>query len=129
MVDADGKGLQMKKKTTKKTMKKRNVGAEIIADLKQMHADLQAGVSLREKYTFRSACVVPDPGNYQAADVLATRELVGVSQPVFAQMLGVSPALVRAWEIGQRKPAPIARRMLDLIRADPSNWRAMIEAA
>ncbi len=58
-----------------------------------------------------------------------TRELVGVSQPIFAKMLGVSPALVRAWECGQRKPAPIARRMLDLVRADPMNWRAIIEAA
>jgi len=30
---------------------------------------------------------------------------------------------------GQRKPALIARRLLDLIRANPANWRAMIEAA
>ena len=54
---------------------------------------------------------------------------VGASQPVFARMLGVSAALVRSWEGGQRKPAPMARRLLDLIRADPSKWRTMIDAA
>jgi DNA-binding transcriptional regulator YiaG len=111
------------------TRRKRNVGREIIADLKAFNADLRAGVNVREKYAFRSAQAVPDPGNYDAAGVKKTRALVGVSQPVFARMLGVSPALVRAWEIGQRKPAPIARRLLDLIRANPSNWRAMVEAA
>ena len=108
---------------------KRNIATEIIADLKQIHATLKAGVPLREKYTVRTVRAVPDPGKYGAADVRAARELVGVSQPVFARMLGVSAALVRSWECGQRKPAPIARRLLDLIRANPANWREMVEAA
>jgi DNA-binding transcriptional regulator YiaG len=109
--------------------KKRNIGTEIIADLKQMHATLKAGIPLHEKYTLRTVCLVPDPAKYQAHDVQAAREMVGVSQAIFARMLGVSPALVRAWECGQRKPAPIARRLLDLVRANPSNWRAMVQAA
>ena len=112
-----------------KLKRKRNIGHEIIADLKELHATLKAGIPLREKYTVRTVRVVPDPGEYDAADVRATRELVGVSQPVFARMLGVSAALVRSWECGQRKPAPIARRLLDLIRANPSSWRNMVEAA
>lgn len=108
---------------------KRDIGAEIIADLKEMHATLKAGIPLHEKYTVRTVRLVPDPGKYDAAGVRATRELVGVSQPIFAEMLGVSAALVRAWECGQRKPVPIARRLLDLIRANPSKWRKMVEAA
>jgi DNA-binding transcriptional regulator YiaG len=109
--------------------KVRNIGAEIITDLKEMHSTLKAGIPLREKYTVRTVRTVPDPGAYDPAAVRRTRELVGVSQPVFARMLGVSPALVRSWECGQRKPAPIARRLLDLIRANPSNWREMVQAA
>jgi DNA-binding transcriptional regulator YiaG len=109
--------------------KKRDVGAEIIADLKDLHETLRAGIPLREKYTVRTVRTVPDPTKYDAADVKSTRELVGVSQPVFARMLGVSAALVRSWECGQRKPAPIARRLLDLVRANPSDWREMVEAA
>jgi DNA-binding transcriptional regulator YiaG len=109
--------------------KKRNIGRKIIADLREMHAAVKSGIPLREKYTVRTVRTVPDPGKYDAAGVRRTRELVGVSQPVFAQMLGVSAALVRSWECGQRKPAPIARRLLDLIRANPTNWRQMVEAA
>ncbi len=114
--------FQMKKR-------KRNIAGEIVADLTEMAATLEAGTALREKYTVRTVRSVPDPRKYSAAEVRATRELVGVSQPVFARMLGVSAALVRSWECGQRKPAPMARRLLDLIRADPSNWRSMVEAA
>jgi DNA-binding transcriptional regulator YiaG len=110
-------------------VKKRNIAREIIADLKEMHATLRAGIPLREKYTLRTVRAVPEPGKYDAAGVRRTRGMVGVSQPVFARMLGVSAALVRSWECGQRKPAPIARRLLDLIRANPSNWREMVEAA
>ncbi|HZK81667.1 MAG TPA: hypothetical protein VFC46_11380 [Humisphaera sp.] len=108
---------------------KRNIAREIIDDLKELNATLEAGIPLHEKYTVRTVHVVPDPGKYTATDVQRTRKLVGVSQPIFARMLGVSAALVRAWECGQRKPAPIARRMLDLVRADPANWRAIVEAA
>ena len=109
--------------------KKRDVAGEIIADLKEIHATLKAGIPLRQKYTVRTGHSVPDPGTYDANAVRATRELVGVSQTVFARMLGVSAALVRSWECGQRKPAPIARRLLDLIHAQPSNWRKMVRAA
>ena len=109
--------------------KRRNIAAEIVADLKELHATLETGTPLGEKYTVRTVRTVPEPANYDATDVRKTRALVGVSQPVFARMLGVSAALVRSWEGGQRKPAPIARRLLDLIRANPSNWRAMVEAA
>lgn len=108
---------------------RRDVAREIIADLKSIHATLKSGTPLKEKYTIRTVRVVPEPKDYAAADVRRTRELVGVSQPVFAQMLGVSAALVRSWECGQRKPAPIARRLLDLVRANPSDWRKMVEAA
>ena len=108
---------------------KRNIAREIIDDLKDLNATLEAGVPLHEKYTVRTVHAVPEPKKYKPTDVQRTREMVGVSQPIFAQMLGVSTALVRAWECGQRKPAPIARRMLDVVRANPANWRAIIEAA
>ena len=109
--------------------KKRNIAAEIIADLTEINATLKSGIPLHKKFTLRMVLAVPEPTKYDAAGVRSTRQLLGVSQPVFAQMLGVSPALVRAWECGQRKPAPIARRLFDLIRANPANWRAMIQAA
>jgi DNA-binding transcriptional regulator YiaG len=44
-------------------------------------------------------------------------------------MLGVSAALARSWDYGQRKPAPIARRLLDLVHANPSDSRELAQAA
>jgi putative transcriptional regulator len=108
---------------------RRHVAAEIIADLKRVNAALKAGVPLAEKFTVRSVRKVPDPSRYGPADVRRARRLVGVSQPVFAQLLGVSAALVRAWECGQRTPSPLARRLLDQVNANPSAWRSMVEAA
>lgn len=109
--------------------KKRDIGTEIIEDLKDLHATLQTGTPLQEKYLVRRVRTVPRPRDYAASDVRKTRALVGVSQLVFAQMLGVSVSSLRSWETGQRTPTPIARRLLDLIRDNPSSWRAMIEAA
>lgn len=108
---------------------RRNIAQEIIQDLKELNSTFRAGTPLHQKFTVRTVRTVPDPAEYHAKDVRETRQLVGVSQPVFARMLGVSAALVRAWECGQRRPSPLARRMLDVIRADPENWRAMVEAA
>jgi DNA-binding transcriptional regulator YiaG len=65
---------------------------------------------------------VPDPGQYPPASVRRLRQELGVSQPVFARLMGVSTVLVQSWEQGQRIPSPMARRLLDEIRRDPRRW-------
>ena len=109
--------------------RKRNIAKQIIRDLDELITTIKSGTPLHEKFTVRTVRIVPDPGQYKPADVQKLRSLLGVSQPVFARMLGVSAALVRSWECGQRKPSALARRLLDQMRANPANWRAMIEAA
>ena len=49
---------------------------------------------------------IPTPTQYRPRDIRALRASLGVSQGVFAMLLGVSPELVRHWEHGIRKPAP-----------------------
>jgi putative transcriptional regulator len=109
--------------------RKRNIGNEIIRDLKALHRDLRSRAPLAEKYTVRTVGRVPEPTIYDADDVRAIRESLHASQAVFAQMVGVSAALVRAWEGGIRQPAPIARRLLDVIRRNPRGWQQMLKAA
>lgn len=46
-------------------------------------------------------------------------EVLGVSQPLFARILGVSPAAVKAWEQGNKKPSGTARRLMQLFERDP----------
>jgi DNA-binding transcriptional regulator YiaG len=43
-------------------------------------------------------------------------------------MLGVWATRARSWESGQRKPAPIAGRLLELIHANPWMQRDLVEA-
>jgi putative transcriptional regulator len=64
------------------------------------------------RFTVRTIHVI-EPSRHDASSVRAIRKSLNISQAVFAQLVGVSPALVRAWELGTRRPAPIARRLLD----------------
>jgi len=49
-----------------------------------------------------------------------------VSQAIFAHLLAVLPELASSWEYGIRHPAPIARRLLDRIREDPTAYLASL---
>lgn len=69
---------------------------------------------------------VPQPGRYTPIAVRRLRQTLGVSQPLFALLMGVSTVLVQSWEQGQRTPSPMARRLLDEIRRDPQRWVAAL---
>jgi putative transcriptional regulator len=47
-------------------------------------------------------------------------EIFGMSQPVFASLVNVKPATIRAWEQGQRIPDGAAARLLEILE-DNSN--------
>jgi putative transcriptional regulator len=49
------------------------------------------------------------------AEVKAIRRKTGMSQPVFAAFLGVSPSAVAQWERGAKSPSGPAARLLDVI--------------
>jgi putative transcriptional regulator len=67
---------------------------------------------------------IAEPGNYRAKDVRVLRDVIGVSQAVFACLVGVSPELVESWEQGLRRPAAPVRRLLDKISEDPAAFVA-----
>ncbi len=70
---------------------------------------------------------VKEPGQYNAGRIRTIRESLNVSQVVFAQLLGVSPVLVRSWERGARAPAPIARRLIDQVCDNPSRFVSLVQ--
>lgn len=72
----------------------------------------------RRKVTVRHAEVVPPPV-YDAERVRRVREQLGLSQPVFAELVGATPAAVRAWEQGRRNPPGPARRLLEIAERSP----------
>jgi len=51
--------------------------------------------------------------------IIKVRDSLGVSQPVFAKILGVSPQSVKAWEQGSKLPPGTVRRLIDEMKRNP----------
>jgi putative transcriptional regulator len=102
------------------------VETEIIGALTDFRDTLRARTALETKYTVRQLVVVVPPPRLLPEDVKRTRQILGVSQPVFADFLGTSPSTVRSWEQGQKAPSRMARRLLGLIASDPSYWKGRL---
>src|SRR5262249_17396052 len=101
-------------------------GARIVKALDQFADDLAAGTPIETKYTVRQGRGIPEPSPYPPGRVRAVRDLLGASQEVVAQLVGVSPMTIRSWEQGWRQPSPIARRFLDEIAMAPGHFRGRI---
>lgn len=60
--------------------------------------------------------VTPFP-KYKKEDVKSIRKKLGLTQHVFASVMGVSSKTVEAWESGQNAPSGSSSRMLQLLDA------------
>ena len=58
--------------------------------------------------------------------VSSIREKTGLSQPTFAELLGVSVRTLQEWEQGRRAPSGAARTLLLIAAKNP---RALLEVA
>ena len=65
---------------------------------------------------------IPDPPRFTSKDIHRLRDELGLSQGLFAKLLGVSRKLIEAWEAGTRTPSPMACRLLDAITRNPSTY-------
>ena len=102
-------------------------GKKLIASMRQMAEGLERPE--KRQLTIRQVHLPPDPRQYIAADVRATRARLNVSQTVFARLMGVSAVLSQSWEQGSRKPSKLACRLLDEINENPDRWRRKLRAA
>jgi len=59
------------------------------------------------------------PFRFDDPDVRAVREGYGLSQSKFAALMGISPATLRNWEQGRRKPEGSARVLLRVVARHP----------
>ncbi len=112
----------MKNKTTK-------AGRKIIASLQEILDAQKSGHPFHGmKVTIRDVDVL-EPAPHDAKSVRAARNKLGVSQPVFAKLVGVSVMLEQSWEQGKRFPDGPARRLLDEINRNPDHWAGFIRKA
>jgi putative transcriptional regulator len=101
-------------------------GAKIVAAFREAIEAMQSGAPPEKRLTVRTYTRDFTPRAYGPEDVRRVRDLLGMSQAVFARFLGVDANTVRSWEQGTRAPSPIARRFMDEIEADPVHWRERI---
>jgi DNA-binding transcriptional regulator YiaG len=102
------------------------VGADFIADMEKMIATAKAGGLKAVKAKYGTKTTPPEPLELPVLtqrDVVAVRNLLGVSQAVFAKILGVSAQSVRSLELGTKPPTGAVRRLLGEIRDQPDYWR------
>jgi DNA-binding transcriptional regulator YiaG len=72
---------------------------------------------------------VAEPRPYRRDDVIRLRQKLGVSQQVFANLLGRSGAAVRAWELPGSGKAPdgAAARLLEIFERHPEIAEELME--
>jgi putative transcriptional regulator len=108
-----------------RTRKKPRVADAIMAGMLELQQMMDQGKAPEQVFTVKTV-EVPEPSTYRARQVRELRDTLGVSQTVFAHLVGVSGILVKSWERGTREPSPLARRLLDTIKADPARWLATV---
>jgi putative transcriptional regulator len=101
----------------------KSVGSKIVARLKGFVEAVESGQDPSQRFTCRTVPLNLEPSLYGPDLVKSTRMLLGVSQAIFAQFLGVSASAVQDWEQGKKPPNGSACRLMDEIRRDPTYWR------
>jgi DNA-binding transcriptional regulator YiaG len=101
-------------------------GAKIVAAFQEAINVMRSGEGLPRRLTIRCYHAEFVRPSYGPKDVRRVRDLLGMSQVVFARFLGVDPNTVRSWEQGTRSPSLIARRFMGEIEGDPAYWRKRV---
>lgn len=91
---------------------KRNIGEEVLQAIR----DIKAGKTGR---VFHVA----------VTEATEARSKLGMSQPEFANMLGVSVRTLQDWEQGRRQPSGAAKALLKVAAASPGVVRKALKAA
>lgn len=106
-----------------------SVASRIVSRLTEFTESLESGADISEKFTCHKVALKLEPGSYAPQKVRKTRDLLNLSQPLFAKFLGVAVQTVRAWEQGDNVPSDMACRFLDEINANPAYWQERLRSA
>lgn len=106
---------------------KKPVGEKIVDRLKGFVEAVEAGEDVRKRFTCRTIRLNVRPQTYSPELVKRTRSMLGTSQTIFAQFLGVSASAVQDWEQGEKPPKGSACRLMDEIRRNPKYWINRLE--
>lgn len=102
--------------------KRQTFGEELLESVRQAIA-IQRG-ELRPARVTKRMMTVKDlrpapPPRYSERAIRSLRVKMRLSQPVFANLLNVSPETVKSWEQGKNYPAGAAARLLQIAEKHP----------
>ncbi len=100
-------------------MRSKKTGSRAFAKLKAGLEDAIAYHRGRRVLTVRDLNLPKPPKPLAPEQVAAVRRALHLSQAAFARVLNVSARTVQAWEIGARRPADAALRLLHIARKHP----------
>jgi len=92
------------------------IGQELIKAMQEVVDYSEGKIDLRTS----KLNVSPVCDTISAEEIKTTRKSLGMSQSVFAIVLGVSKKTVESWEIGRYNPDGAARRLISIIQIDPA---------
>jgi len=92
------------------------VGQDLISALSEALEDAKGKKQLRTtRLNVSPVCEKMD-----ASEIKETRKRLGLTQGVFAIVIGVSQKTVESWETGRYSPDGAARRLISVIQKDPN---------
>ena len=92
------------------------MGQELIEAMQELIDYSEGKIELR---TSRLS-ISPVCETISAESIKETRKMLGMSQGVFAVVMGVSKKTVESWEAGRYMPDGAARRLISVMQTDPS---------
>ena len=97
-------------------MNSRNEERRLLIEAREMMVDLHESglVDMSTMKKFEMAHLLK-PSDLTADKIKKIREDSGVSQPVLAQLMNVSPSAIKQWERGERRPSGASLKLLQLI--------------
>ncbi len=104
-------------------MNQMSVQDDILHGLTEFRDVLKNGELISKKLTVRKVKLNLKPTDYDSELVKVTRNLLNVSQAVFAEFIGVSVSTVQAWEREENNVSRSSARLMDEIRVNPDYWR------
>lgn len=89
----------------------RNIGEELLESIREVKAGHYGAVR-----------------QVEVTEAAAARSKTGLSQPRFAELLGVSVRTLQEWEQGRRTPSGAARSLLHIAATRPDVFREVLQA-
>ena len=91
------------------------MGHDLITALNEALEHSEGKIELKTSHF----CISPVCNTISIDEIKSIRKKLGMSQNVFAMVIGVSKKTVESWEAGRYTPDGAARRMISIIQSDP----------